>query len=367
MHYANGGFKDVSSRLAQEAGTISMEANRYRLAAQESTMRCKAAVKVCNQTRAELAAAQQQLQVLMDTAAPADQKQEKAPKDNEHATPPTPFEASIEALTIQLDQELTKMRAQKERYELLCRQKAHLDVQVEDWRAKEKKLEAKLERELNRRRKELEETMNQTRGRPSPFPMARAHGDQQARMDAWLREFDVCIMERRELLRHLQGGFADRFEQFKTLLSRTHKHGFPLINRRQVPRQDVPPTQLSALSEAENRIAKGRHDERSPLDDVDAASSPTADTSLGLLDYLSKVHLAVSLGEEEALTEMEHLRVLLHRLQLQENRKRGLDDEGHTTRLGTVKGGARQENWKGGGDRGNLTTASAHSNERDLA
>lgn len=309
MHYANDGFRNLSARLAQEAGAVSMEADRYRLAAQHSSSRCRDAMAAYNGTKAEVVEAQRQLQVLLA----AKEREEKNRDDTQNesvANAPTAAEPSVAALTLQLDQELTTMRAQKQRYEALCHQKARLEAQLDDWSAKEKKLVAKLERAQVRRGQELETALHDRQAKPglsASFASGCRPADGAAK---WLRDLEVCMTERTELLRHLQDGSAKRFEQFKELLNRTQDHRWSSSNRTaETPVRETPKSVSTACSSHQG----------------DAASTQTAqkaftgdEASLELLDYLSKVHRTVSLGEEEALTEMEHLRVLLQRLLRQE-------------------------------------------------
>ncbi|KAL7699865.1 hypothetical protein NQL31_008169 [Lotmaria passim] len=319
VHYANSGFRAVSSRLAQEAGAVSMEADRCRAAARNTVIECRSAAAAYREVKAELAAAQQRLKALMDEKA-QEEKSLDPKADATHSTSSAATDASLGALTIKLDEELAKMRDQKRRYEMLCSQKARWEAQVENWTFKEKKLEVKLEREQVRRGNELGNAVRGFHARPS-LPVKAAHESQTAQMKAWLRDFEVCIMERRELLHHLQEGSKNRFERFKSLLHRSYARGVVARNKDQgalyvgtARREDVSADQTESLQLPHQ-----------PSQENLECKSESEVASTKLLNYLYKVHRTVSLSEEEALTEMEHLRVLFYRLQRQEASKVGAE------------------------------------------
>ncbi|KPI90150.1 hypothetical protein ABL78_0795 [Leptomonas seymouri] len=307
IHYANSGFKDMSSRLAREASAVGMETDRYRLAAQYSSMQCKDALRAYKHAQAELAAAQQEVRTLISKEEQADALQSRL------ASP----DSSIDALATQLDQELAQMRTQKQRYELLCSQKSQLEAKVDDWTAKEKNLETKLDRVQVRCAKECEDALRGIHAKRALSGECTLEGQTKS-AKACLRDFDVCIMERLELLRHLQRGAADRIEKLKTFLNHTrehHPHGCG--EGKGSPREEAHEVS-AAQTAAEGDTAHGCEREGSSRKTVDG-ETPEGDTSMQLLDYLAKVQQTVALGEEEALTEMEHLRVQLRRLQRQED------------------------------------------------
>ncbi|KPA84944.1 hypothetical protein ABB37_01387 [Leptomonas pyrrhocoris] len=324
MHYANSGFQDVSSRLAREAGAVAMEADRYRAAAQHSSMQCHGAVLAYTHAQEELTAAEQQLQSLLNAEEQKQKAVDEVQKQKEALQSPTAAsDPSIVALTLQLDQELATMRTRKHRYELLCTQKAHLEAKVEDWTAKERRLEAKLEREQVRRGRELEDALRRVHAKPS-FPEEQLLTDQASRSKARLHDFDVCITERLELLRHLQDGSATRLEQLTTLLTRTRERSGNDVCNEQSTRKEVNQQMLATYSTAEGKSAGERQQNRSHVGNADGETSRGGAT-MKLLEYLSTMHKTVLLGEEAALKEMEHVRVLLHRLQRQESSQSAME------------------------------------------